>query len=573
MTSVRKIKSRLNKARLKQLKNKNVDYTSQITEELVDATKDGIIDELRTNEAFKGIGDSFSSILKEFIEGYREGILNELRQIEKETGKSASELFQISEVASIGSSKVSAEDPLQELIDINKESKEQLERLNETLSTPQVPNTPTISSIDLSARIRSSKNYTAPQLSLAQKVGQFGISTLFGAMGLGDFAERKIKQYNERLNFIQIQKKLNPELSIKQIKQNYKDVKKGTKQLNALEDRISSLKQDGYSEDQIRKLGLYDERDTLVKNISSKDERFRPLLQNEEQQLEAQVQLEKNNQLQKDQIDLLEQIKNILLDKNKKTQEQEESSSNISFPIPGAGLIKNIGSIFKKKTGSVINAGKGAFSAAARLGARALPFAIPGAIALAGINAVDWAAGKAGVGDVEIDEEQDNINWQKMSGMEKLESGAARFIEKAGNFLGLDNIAKQARANRIEKETKYFENKEKEAYQLAREKTLEKSENNIYTKNLDSVQSIRQIDNVIEAVEKKTVPTKILVDNIDKSAGEIAKEIGANIKIAVPPPTVIPSPAQTQVMQMPFTYNIKNNETTIMNYIKTRYAN
>lgn len=105
------------------------------------------------------------------------------------------------------------------------------------------------------------------------------------------------------------------------------------------------------------------------------------------------------------------------------------------------GIVSNIGSVL----GTVL-----------KLAGRALPFAA-GAAVMGGVGyAVDAAAGALGVGGNEIDEKQDDANWEKMSFTEKLQSGAARGIEKAGSFVFLDNIANEAKAERIKKETAYL---------------------------------------------------------------------------------------------------------------------
>ena len=87
-------------------------------------------------------------------------------------------------------------------------------------------------------------------------------------------------------------------------------------------------------------------------------------------------------------------------------------------------------------------------------GARAaLPYALPAAIAYGAARTIDYGASALGVGDVEIDEAQDEANWQKMSTGQKIGSGIARGIESVGSFLGLESFAKEAEASRIEKET------------------------------------------------------------------------------------------------------------------------
>jgi hypothetical protein len=80
--------------------------------------------------------------------------------------------------------------------------------------------------------------------------------------------------------------------------------------------------------------------------------------------------------------------------------------------------------------------------------------------------AVDAAAGALGVGkdaegnDLQVDEKQDSANWDKMSTWDKVQSGAARGIEKVGSFFFMDNLAREAQAGRIKKETEILNARE-----------------------------------------------------------------------------------------------------------------
>ena len=102
-------------------------------------------------------------------------------------------------------------------------------------------------------------------------------------------------------------------------------------------------------------------------------------------------------------------------------------------------------------------------------GAKLLQFgkaaAIPAAIAAAGAYTIDAGAGALGIGkdekgnDLQVDEKQDDANWNKMSLGEKAQSGVARGIEKVGSFFFLDNLSRQAQADRVKNETEYLNKK------------------------------------------------------------------------------------------------------------------
>jgi hypothetical protein len=53
---------------------------------------------------------------------------------------------------------------------------------------------------------------------------------------------------------------------------------------------------------------------------------------------------------------------------------------------------------------------------------------------------------------------------------------------------------------------------------------------------------------------------------------QTAAEIGKNIVIQAPSPVVIPQGGGQQVVSQPFTNNIRNNEPSISDYLKSRYA-
>jgi len=91
----------------------------------------------------------------------------------------------------------------------------------------------------------------------------------------------------------------------------------------------------------------------------------------------------------------------------------------------------------------------------------AAPYAAAGAVMYGAGRAVDYGLGAMGVGkdekgnDLQVDTKADDSNWDRMSMLEKAQSGIARGIEKAGDFVA-PNMANQARADRVKKESEYF---------------------------------------------------------------------------------------------------------------------
>lgn len=92
----------------------------------------------------------------------------------------------------------------------------------------------------------------------------------------------------------------------------------------------------------------------------------------------------------------------------------------------------------------------------------AMKFAVPAAVMLGVGAGVDALAGTMGVGGKEIDAAKDEENWNKMTLLQKAESGLARGIEKTGEFLFMDNMANEAKTRRIKAESDYLEKVEAE---------------------------------------------------------------------------------------------------------------
>lgn len=90
----------------------------------------------------------------------------------------------------------------------------------------------------------------------------------------------------------------------------------------------------------------------------------------------------------------------------------------------------------------------------------AMKFAVPAAVMLGVGAGVDALAGTMGVGGKEIDAAKDEENWNKMTLLQKAESGLARGIEKTGEFLFMDNMANEAKSRRIKAESDYLEKTE-----------------------------------------------------------------------------------------------------------------
>lgn len=140
---------------------------------------------------------------------------------------------------------------------------------------------------------------------------------------------------------------------------------------------------------------------------------------------------------------------------------------NAAARIAQSGTSGLSGLLHQQASGGVIKSGISGALRAGTAGAGALSgaaaAALPAAAMLAGGYATDWAAGKLGAGkdengnNLQIDETADDKNWERMSILQKAESGLGRGVEYGGKFLGLDNIAREAEHRRITTETAYLD--------------------------------------------------------------------------------------------------------------------
>lgn len=94
---------------------------------------------------------------------------------------------------------------------------------------------------------------------------------------------------------------------------------------------------------------------------------------------------------------------------------------------------------------------------AAKIGRAMSKGVLPVIIAALAMAGIDEGLGALGVGDNQVNSVQDASNWDRMSALQKAESGIVRGIEHVGDFVGLDNVANEARVARIEKETSYLD--------------------------------------------------------------------------------------------------------------------
>ena len=457
-----------------------------------------------------------------------------------------------------------------------------------------------------------------------------------GSIGMEGIAENIVAKRQRKDAFVQAESKLrakefegkSPGEIRKILEKDFKTVEKTTKELHKTEKQISAYKELGYSDEQAQTLAGEKKQELTEKLIAADPSRLGMYKDKPQEKLEKkesasvreetaleQTKLDQDAAKQRDsQTTLLSEIRDILKTQPKTKANGAASQGNDGIGLPDVLPLPSRGGILKSAGRAALNVVK-----------RVAPLAIAGSIMLGGINAVDTGLGKLGVGkdaegnDLAIDEKQDDANWDKMSTGGKIMSGAARGIEKVGSFLGLDSLTRGARADRIKSETEYLKNKETTIQNVKKETTelqqymISPEEQNVIpvpgdakeyminsrpepakveskgffsgiadkaksflgfgTPSVDAA-SIRLQSASIAGQNgvPKPIPQSVSQSAPDSAMQQTAAEIGKNIVIQAPAPVVIPQGGGQQVVSQPFTSNIRNNEPSISDYLRSRYA-
>lgn len=170
--------------------------------------------------------------------------------------------------------------------------------------------------------------------------------------------------------------------------------------------------------------------------------------------------------------------------------------------------------------GMAVAGGKHALKFASRAAKFIKGAALPMAIAAGTGILADSVMGDMGVGkdaqgnELQVDAQQDNSNWEKMSWSQKFESGAARGVEKIGGFFGFDNLSKQAQADRIKRETEYLAGKDAQDNISAitdSQKALAKSKETTQSSAAPMLNNTNVVNN------QTILPSRAIVKNTDDS--------------------------------------------------------
>lgn len=512
MVSARKVKARLDKNKLAELKTKNTEKQTELalsveeartfSDELVKSAIAGFETELqKSSPAMKQLAVNLSGMLQEFFIGFKQGVDAELNTFIKDTSKTLSKTANSMNVAVAETMQKTSDvlkEPIQDLAEEVKETRKEREKVTKEQKTEMVIS-------DVLKRPTEAEGAAKTVLGKKGNVKDWLTRVGLGSIGMEETAEKIVTQRQQKEAYVQTETKLrskefegmDPKEVRKTLEEQFKVISETTEKLRGVEKEIGAYKELGYSEEQAQQLAGGEKQqlaERLVAADPSRMEKYKELATEPtvkekvekkesssvlEETLTEQAKLDEEAVKQREnQTTLLGEIRDIL-----KTQKPTAAagaapaeSGGMQLPIPDIGLPK------PGRGGLLKSAGRAALGVAKK----AAPWAIAGSIMLGGINAVDTGLGKLGVGkdkegnDLAIDETQDEANWQKMSTGGKIMSGAARGIEKVGSFLGLDSLTRGARADRIKSETEYLKGKET-TVQDVKKATSELQQNRVET--------------------------------------------------------------------------------------------
>jgi hypothetical protein len=142
--------------------------------------------------------------------------------------------------------------------------------------------------------------------------------------------------------------------------------------------------------------------------------------------------------------------------------------------------------------------------------------------AIAGYT-IDAGVGLAGVGKGDApDLEQDEKNWNQATFGEKAQSAIPRSIENIADFIGLSNMATQARKDRIASETQYLANKKQEAAPASPAQVADATSKEAMKMRAESIVQIKELTAALDKLDyNKLIIPDIANKNIDISTGKM----------------------------------------------------
>lgn len=273
MVSARKTKARLDNKKLAELQGKNLekqkelslsaDEARALSDELVKSTISGFEKELsKSSPAVKKLATDLSGMMKEFFIGFKQGVDAELNTFIKDTSKTLSKATD-----SLVESTVTTK---QETLELLKEAAQpQREKLDSNLAIADV----------LSRKEDGADGASKKVLGKTGNLKDWLTRAGLGTIGMEGTAEKVIAERQKKEAFVKTETKLradefkgmDPEEVRAKLETDFKTISETTKKLKDIEEEISAYKDLGYSEEQIKTLGVGAEKENLSKTLIAAD--------------------------------------------------------------------------------------------------------------------------------------------------------------------------------------------------------------------------------------------------------------------------------------------------------------
>lgn len=333
MVSARKVKARLDKNKLTELKKKNTEKQAELalsaeqaqafSDELVKSAIAGFESELqKASPAMKQLAANLSGMIQEFFIGFKQGVDAELNTFIKDTSKTlAKSVSSMDTAVAENVQKVSDDlkEPIQDLAEEVKETRKEREKVTKEQKTEMI----------ISDVLKRPTSPEAAKTVLGKKgnVKDWLTRVGLGSIGMEETAEKIVGQRQQKEAFIQTESKLrakefegmDPKEVRKTLEEQYKVISETTEKIREVEKEIGAYKDLGYSDEQIKQLGVGSEKQALTEKLIAAD----PSRMEKYKEVTVKEQLEKKESSSALEETIVEQAK--LDEEAAKKQEQQNT--------------------------------------------------------------------------------------------------------------------------------------------------------------------------------------------------------------------------------------------------------
>lgn len=333
MVSARKVKARLDKNKLTELKKKNTEKQAELalsveeaqafSDELVKSAIAGFESELqKSSPAMKQLAANLSGMIQEFFIGFKQGVDAELNTFIKDTSKTLAKSVSSMDTAVAENAQKISEDlkePIQDLAEEVKETRKEREKVTKEQKTEMI----------ISDVLKRPTSPEAAKTVLGKKgnVKDWLTRVGLGSIGMEETAEKIVGQRQQREAFVQTESKLrskefegmDPKEVRKTLEEQYKVISETTEKIREVEKEIGAYKDLGYSDEQIKQLGVGSEKQALTEKLIAAD----PSRMEKYKEVTVKEQLEKKESSSGLEETIVEQAK--LDEEAAKKQEQQNT--------------------------------------------------------------------------------------------------------------------------------------------------------------------------------------------------------------------------------------------------------